>query len=422
MKPAVGAALDEIYRSFLRARPHDGGPDPVARDPEKVLALARALDLLPAPERVVRVTGSKGKGTVARLIAAGLQAAPGRRPGWGPVGLFVSPEETTPLDRMRIDGRVIEQDRFVAIHQALKPHLRRLEADLAPTPPSSYLSPFGQFLLIALAWFKESGVTTMVLETGRGARFDEVGGIASAVSVVTSILPEHLDRLGPGEADVADHKLAITENSGATVLGPTAARWHHRLGLGGCVEVVAALEPATACQPRPGWLALDEALARRALGLYGAAPTKPLAAAVPSFGRGRLGDVPVVYEAAVQADSLDAAFLAALAGEGRTSCVVSLPDDKDVAGVTARLERAGLDPAFLALEGERGRLHHVVTEQRHPARLIGRCRFDDGARLRDLLGDHARRVGAGGLYLVGTQTFIRLVRRALGRAGDDAQP
>lgn len=408
--PAVGAALDEIYRSLLRMRPRLAGlADREVRRPEALLALARDLDLLPAPGRVIRVTGSKGKGSVARLIAAGLAAAPDA----GPVGLFVSPEETVALDRMRINGRMIDDDRFVALYHRLRPHLHRVTAALEAGSPPSYLSPFGQFLLIALAWFKESGVESMVLETGRGARFDEVGGIASAVSVVTSVLPEHLDRLGPREVDVADHKLAVIENSGATVLGPTAARWHRRLAFGGRVAAVTQ-EKAAASPPVPAWLALDRALARRALKLYGLSPPTMAPTALPSFGRGRIGHVALVYEAAVQRASLEAGFLTALrTREGLVACVVSLPDDKDVIGVAERLTRAGLDPAFVALDGERGSLRHAVVEERYPARLIGRCRFDDAAGLKALLAAHADRKRARSLYLVGTQTFIRLVRRVL---------
>lgn len=259
----------------------------------------------------------------------------------------------------------------------------------------------------------------MVLETGRGARFDEVGGIASAVSVITSILPEHLDRLGPSEANVAWHKLAIVENSSVTVLGPTAAYWYRRQGGQGRVTAVKRPQgpfppPSCPCSPVPDWLALDRALAARALECYGLSSPDLVPVVLPSFGRGRLGGLTIVYEAAVQPASLDEKFLTALRSVDRPpACVVSLPDDKDVAGVEAKLTRAGFQPAFVALEGQRGALSHSVVQASPPACLAGRCRFDDVDGLKKLLIAHAEQVGARSLYLVGTQTFIRLVRRAL---------
>lgn len=58
----------------------------------------------PPPDRCIRVTGSKGKGTTARLCAERLTATrPGER-----IGLFVSPEEFEARDRIRIDGEPIQ--------------------------------------------------------------------------------------------------------------------------------------------------------------------------------------------------------------------------------------------------------------------------------------------------------------------------
>lgn len=100
---AYADCLDRIFESFFESRPARAGRhDRETRDPRIILDIARAEGLLPAPGRTLRITGSKGKGTVARLAAAWLGAQPA--PGLGRIGLFVSPNEVEQRDRIRIDG------------------------------------------------------------------------------------------------------------------------------------------------------------------------------------------------------------------------------------------------------------------------------------------------------------------------------
>ncbi|MFD0388991.1 hypothetical protein ACFQ4K_16260 [Tistrella bauzanensis] len=163
---------------------------------------------------MILVTGSKGKGSTARLIAAG-QTAAGRR-----TLLFTSPEDMTPLDRIRIDGTVIAAADAIGAYQMLRTSLRAVEASL---PAGEALSPFGQFLLLALAHARRSAVDRLVLETGLGAADDEAGRLAAAIGVVTAILPEHLDRLGPDIDDVARAKLDIRHRCRRLILSDQAA-------------------------------------------------------------------------------------------------------------------------------------------------------------------------------------------------------
>ncbi len=190
-------ALDEIFASYLRAKDGLLGKyDREVRTPEVVVDLARRLDLLPPRDRLVRVTGSKGKGSVTRLVAALLGEA---RPG-EPVGCVTSPEEIEHTDRMRVDGEPIPEADFVRIWSGLRGRLDLAEREL---PPGRYLSPSGLMLLVALSWFRERGVVHFVIEGGRGVRWDEVGRMPSKVGVVTSVFLEHAEYIGPDIADVA---------------------------------------------------------------------------------------------------------------------------------------------------------------------------------------------------------------------------
>ena len=78
------------------------------RSPERpVFKLERVADLLASvddphlgPFDVVHVAGSKGKGTVARMLDAVLRHA-----GRGPVGLYTSPHLEDLSERVQVDGR-----------------------------------------------------------------------------------------------------------------------------------------------------------------------------------------------------------------------------------------------------------------------------------------------------------------------------
>ncbi|MGB1111444.1 MAG: hypothetical protein ACPG4N_13870, partial [Gammaproteobacteria bacterium] len=172
----LATVIDAIYRPWFQRRSSGQGLlDRERRFPERLIGIADELGCLPVPGHTVRITGSKGKGSVARLIAWSLQAQ-GHR-----VGLVLSPHERDHTDRIRINNQAISPDDLVTVHSRLEPHLERL-LEAHPTP--YYPAPSGIFLLIALAWFKEQGVDYWALEAGRGGVSDEVGPIESKLAIL----------------------------------------------------------------------------------------------------------------------------------------------------------------------------------------------------------------------------------------------
>ncbi len=198
----MDARLDEpigrLYRQYNR-RPH-GGPDDLVRHPEWT---GRILDRLGRPEDhfpVIMVTGSKGKGSTAFYLARILEAH-----GLS-VGFFSTPHLVDNLERLRLDGRAVSPARFVQLFRTLEPVLDAVEREL---PAGHYIGPVGLFAALAALWYREEGVDAAVFETGRGARFDDVAELHHVGAVITSVLLEHREELGPTLDRVAWHKAGI---------------------------------------------------------------------------------------------------------------------------------------------------------------------------------------------------------------------
>lgn len=149
--------------------------------------------------RVVHVAGSKGKGTVTRLVAGLLRQAASA----GTVGSFTSPHLQDLAERIAIDGRPVDDPALVAAADALLPAIR--EAHGTPHAPTFFE------LFTAIAWlvFRDAGCTHVVLETGLGGRLDATNVSAPACTVITTIELEHTHVLGDTIAAIAAEKAGI---------------------------------------------------------------------------------------------------------------------------------------------------------------------------------------------------------------------
>lgn len=208
------SAEDFLFASYVRARPLLRGPDERTRRPELT---ARVLEALGEPQRglpCLLVAGSKGKGSTA-AFAARLLAVGGRR-----VGLFTSPHLLDVRERIRVDGRAIPADRFVAQVERVAEAAGPILAGLGP---GEYVSPIGLLLGVALLHFRASEVELAVIEAGRGARFDDTRLVEHPVAAMTPLMREHPRELGPTLAHVAWHKAGAIPLGGATVSAPQRA-------------------------------------------------------------------------------------------------------------------------------------------------------------------------------------------------------
>ncbi len=404
------AALDEIYHWYMAAKPAVTGRfDREVREPVVIVGIARELGLLPPPERTLRVTGSKGKGTVSRTLANTL-----RRLNVGRVGLLVSPEEFEHTDRMQIGGAEIGEADFLSHYGALRPHLLAAAEGLSG---GRYLSPSGIFLLIALAWFKARGVELFVLETGRGAQFDEVGQIPSKVSVVTSVFLEHAGYLGPGLADIAAEKLHIAGTSETVVLGASAADWAHLLPEN--MDLVVVRDDGEHNRPAdcPGWMVADKCLAQAAVSAFLGRDAEVADGDIASaaFQKCLLGGIPVFIEPLISDASVDDGFVDGLVERygGGLAVVASLPDDKGIDGVVDAFARREVAMHHVVLHGTRGYLNYETVKARFADQILVDVKFDDTDRFVSLLKSLSGNDDCAALYVIGTHTFIRSVKLAV---------
>jgi len=162
--------------------------------------LLRLLDHPERSARCVQVAGSKGKGSVAALIAAGLSAS-GRR-----VGCYASPHVDRMHERIRIDGEQIGDAPFA---DALELVLAAREAGEQAGSDAAEASWFDLVTATALVAFRAAHVDWIVLEVGLGGRLDSTNAVTTELGVITNIELEHTSVLGHTRAKIAFEKAGI---------------------------------------------------------------------------------------------------------------------------------------------------------------------------------------------------------------------
>jgi dihydrofolate synthase / folylpolyglutamate synthase len=166
---------------------------------------------------VIHVGGSAGKGSTATMIASILRAA-GLR-----TGLYTSPHLQTFIERIDVDGQLIDPDRFAELVLGLEPLVRKMHIDVLDGIGFGRPSLVEVAFAVGMKHFADEQCDVAVIEVGLGGRTDctnVFGDPIPVVTVLTNVEYEHRERLGPGIADIAREKADIIK--GGTVI--TAAR------------------------------------------------------------------------------------------------------------------------------------------------------------------------------------------------------
>jgi dihydrofolate synthase/folylpolyglutamate synthase len=165
----------------------------------------------------VQITGTNGKTSVTRLVAA-IVAAEGLR-----TGAYTSPHLESYAERIEIGGAPVSEADFArAVSEAMEA-TRRFGTDTHIAEASDTKGVFTEFELLTAAalWLmRERGVDVAILEVGMGGRWDATSVVDPAVAVVTGVGLDHTERLGTTLDAIAHDKSHIIKPGSSVVLGP----------------------------------------------------------------------------------------------------------------------------------------------------------------------------------------------------------
>jgi dihydrofolate synthase/folylpolyglutamate synthase len=200
---------------------------PVGVDRRKVaptLERIRALtELLGSPQLefpAVHLTGTNGKTSATRMVAALLDAM-----GLS-TGSYTSPDLTRVNERMALRGVPIDDIELAA---ALS-RVALVEEFIEDRP-----SYFEILTAAAFDWFAQEAVDVAVVEVGVGGTWDATTIVQAPVAVITNVSVDHVEYLGGTRAEIASEKSGIVEPGATLVLGETDPE---------LFEIFAAREPA----------------------------------------------------------------------------------------------------------------------------------------------------------------------------------
>lgn len=201
-------AEDFVYSSYLRVEKYHvyEEKDVERRHPEFTRELLRKKSGTPA----AIVTGSKGKGSVSKMIAEILQTK-------FTVGLMTSPHIEDFCERFQVNGEKVSSPLFSMLMEEIRPEIEEIDRKI---PKEFCVSPMGIQADFALTWFRSRKTDFNVFECGKGAKLDDVNNILHDYAVINSVFLEHRRELGNTIAEIAEDKAhVITGREKAVFVG-----------------------------------------------------------------------------------------------------------------------------------------------------------------------------------------------------------
>jgi len=277
--------------------------------------------------RSVHVAGTKGKGSVAALIAHGRTRA-GRR-----VGLYTSPHVERIQERISIAGSPIEDGVLAGV---LERALAARELARDSGSPAAAATWFDVLTAAAFLAFADAGLDEVVVECGLGGRLDSTNVLPPGPCVITNIDLEHTAILGATRAAIAREKAGILAPGAWLVSGAGEPDDEAEAAI---EEVARDLAVPVLREPARGGTIAErnrrlatrvlEEIAAREGGDSGVAPVLDEDAVAMARLPGRLescryGDVEVVLDGAHVAASVDAVLGELLEGRAQVPPVVVL--------------------------------------------------------------------------------------------------
>lgn len=146
--------------------------------------------------KVVLVTGTNGKGSVAACLSSILTAA-GHK-----TGSYYSPHIFRYNERFRIDGKEIADAEFAPYEEMIL----RLHSE------GFGMTLFEALTAIAYKYFADRGCEYAVMEIGMGGKYDATNIANEKLAIITNVDLEHTDYLGKTVSEIAYDKSHIIKN------------------------------------------------------------------------------------------------------------------------------------------------------------------------------------------------------------------
>lgn len=152
--------------------------------------------------KTIHIAGTNGKGSCSHSIASVLQEA-----GYN-VGLYTSPHLLSFRERIRVNGKMIEEDYVMDFIDKNKTMIENL-----------HCSFFEISTALAFLYFADKNVDVAVIEVGLGGRLDCTNIISPILSIITNISLDHVQLLGNTRAKIAAEKAGIIKKDTVCVIG-----------------------------------------------------------------------------------------------------------------------------------------------------------------------------------------------------------
>ncbi len=164
----------------------------------------------------VHVAGSKGKGSVSRMVSSILTES-GKK-----CGLYTSPHIKDFYERVSLNGSLFEAELYQAAAREMQEKIDALKNGALPS--NRQITWFELVTLYAFLCFRASKTDANVFEVGLGGRLDATNIVQPKIAVINTIELEHTEFLGDTLEKIAGEKAGIIKE-GVPVLcaEPTSA-------------------------------------------------------------------------------------------------------------------------------------------------------------------------------------------------------
>lgn len=172
------------------------------------------LSLLGNPHlaaKTVHITGTKGKGSVAAMIASVLTTSGYR------TGLYTSPHLLNLRERIKVGGNSISETEFAASMTEIMPAIESMKQ----SGRYRELTYFEVLTALTFVYFRIKQVDFQVLEVGLGGRLDATNVVPQPlVCIITSVSRDHIQILGDTLEQIAREKAGIVKPGCWVVVSP----------------------------------------------------------------------------------------------------------------------------------------------------------------------------------------------------------